>query len=192
VDNVKAPTGITLPSAIHSVFVLLFQTLSGSLEVSDLTYGAEVLGRGVLNEAGSLVGMFGNNLPVRITLDSSDSAENVMKSVQSTLLEALAYDFVSEMQIRRWSGCSTEMFDTLVNVQKHSGGKESGMERHSAQLRRLDDGVGDDVHYSFCPSIFVDEEGLGMRQVSRTSSEIDQNLSDTRFVPDGTCAWWDS
>ena len=145
-----------------------------SIELNDLTYGAEVLGRGVLVKADALVGMFSNNVPIRVLGRSSDPLYNLMQSVQSSLLGALSYDFVSESQIRRWAGHSGEMFDTLINVQVGGAEADDINTVRTPTVHNLDEVEGEDVHYTFTSSLFTAGSDVFARLVMSTDGVVER------------------
>ncbi|NJR16809.1 MAG: amino acid adenylation domain-containing protein [Calothrix sp. CSU_2_0] len=105
---------ITLNTLVQAAFSLLLSHYSGE---TDIVFGAVCAGRPTtLTGFESMVGMFINTLPLRISTTPQQKLNEWLKSIHQQQIEIREYEYCSLIDIQRWSGfpASTPLFDTLV------------------------------------------------------------------------------
>ncbi|RVW06542.1 non-ribosomal peptide synthetase [Rhodococcus spongiicola] len=109
-----ARTGVTLNAILSAALALV---LSGTTGRSDVVFGATVAGRPPeVPGIDSVVGMFLNTVPVRMSLRPNESVADLMRRTQSERLELMPYDYLGLATIQRTSE-HRELFDVLYVLQ---------------------------------------------------------------------------
>ncbi len=92
---------LTLSTIIQGAWSLLLSRYSGE---TDVVYGVTVSGRPAdLVKAESIVGMFINTLPMRVTIDTQESLLSWLKKIQSQLAEIQQYEYSPLIEVQGWS-----------------------------------------------------------------------------------------
>ncbi|MFD8495278.1 amino acid adenylation domain-containing protein [Amycolatopsis sp. NPDC059657] len=103
--------GLTPSTVLQGLWALLLSGLTGR---TDVVLGATVSGRPPgLAGVESMVGLFINTLPVRVTLRADESLEDLLKRLQREQSVLLDHQHAGLADIQRVSGHST-LFDTLI------------------------------------------------------------------------------
>jgi thioesterase domain-containing protein/SAM-dependent methyltransferase/acyl carrier protein len=105
---------VTLNTLIQGAWALLLSRYAGA---DDVVFGITVSGRPAeLPDADRIVGMFINNVPVRIRLQPELPLGAWLRDLHSRQIEARAYDYTPLTQIREWSDLApgVALFDTLL------------------------------------------------------------------------------
>jgi amino acid adenylation domain-containing protein len=105
---------LTLNTVVQGAWALLLSRYSGE---SDVVYGNTVSGRPVdLVGAESMVGLFINTLPVRVTLDAEQSLLIWLQQLQTQLVEMRQYEYSPLVEVQGWSEVprGVPLFDSLV------------------------------------------------------------------------------
>ncbi len=106
------------PNAIaQGAWALLLSRYSS---LGDVLFGTAVAGRPPdLPEVDSILGMFVNNLPVRVRTRAAERAGPWLLALQELLLDVRRFDFVSPRQVQAVSGLAAgaHLFDSLVLFQ---------------------------------------------------------------------------
>ncbi|HEY2293238.1 MAG TPA: condensation domain-containing protein [Thermoanaerobaculia bacterium] len=106
------------PNAIaQGAWALLLSRYSG---LDDVMFGTAVAGRPPdLPEVGSIMGMFINNLPVRVRARAAERAGPWLLALQDLLLDVRRFDFVSPRQVQAVSelAAGAHLFDSLMLFQ---------------------------------------------------------------------------
>jgi amino acid adenylation domain-containing protein len=113
-NNFAKQQQITLSTLVHAAFGLLLSRYSGELEV---LFGTVSAGRpATLVGVETMVGMFVNTLPLRISTAPEQKLYEWLDKVQLQQVEIRQYDYSSLADIHRWSEIprSTPLFETLV------------------------------------------------------------------------------
>jgi len=108
---------LTLNTLIHGAWALLLHRYSGDKNV---LFGMLASGRTAdLSGIDSMVGMFTNNLPVPITVESGEPVLGWLTWLQAHLAEVRQYEYCSLAQIQQWGGMpsSQRAFESLVLFQ---------------------------------------------------------------------------
>ncbi|MEM9291569.1 MAG: amino acid adenylation domain-containing protein [Acidobacteriota bacterium] len=111
--------GATLSTLFQAAWGVLLSRLHGG---GDALIGATVSGRpGELEQADSMVGMFINNLPVRVPVPESEPLSSWLDSFQRWQLELRQHEHTAAEQIQEWSDLpwGRRLFDSLVVFQNY-------------------------------------------------------------------------
>ena len=105
---------LTLNTVVQGAWALLLSRYSGE---SDVVYGNTVSGRPVdLVGAESMVGLFINTLPVRVTIDAEQSLLTWLQQLQTQLVEMRQYEYSPLVEVQGWSEVprGVPLFESLV------------------------------------------------------------------------------
>jgi non-ribosomal peptide synthetase component F/thioesterase domain-containing protein len=108
---------LTLSTLFHGAWACLLTRYTGW---EDVTFGTTVSGRPAdLPAADSILGMFVNNLPVRLGVRGQAPAASWLREVQDALAEIRHYEYTSPAQIQEWSAVpgGQRLFESLVVFQ---------------------------------------------------------------------------
>jgi amino acid adenylation domain-containing protein len=108
---------ITLSSFIHGGWALLLSRYSGR---SDVVFGATVSGRAPeIAGVESMVGMFVNVLPLRVTVTEEAQLVPWLRAIQTTMVDLRRFEAIPLSAIQSWSEmpAGTPLFESIVIVQ---------------------------------------------------------------------------
>ncbi|BCN62366.1 hypothetical protein RE9431_08210 [Prescottella equi] len=109
-----ARTGVTFNAILNGALGLV---LAGATGRSDVVFGTTVAGRPPeVPGIESVVGMFLNTVPVRMSLRPNESVADLLRRTQSERLELMPYDYLGLAAIQRTSE-HRELFDVLYVLQ---------------------------------------------------------------------------
>ncbi|MDI6099254.1 amino acid adenylation domain-containing protein [Actinoplanes sp. NEAU-A12] len=104
--------GVTLNTLVQGAWGTLIGSLTGR---RDVLFGATVAGRPAeLAGVETMVGLFINTVPVRVTLDPARSFAATLAALQDQTSALQPHQHLSLTEIRRTTGFGGELFDTLV------------------------------------------------------------------------------
>jgi amino acid adenylation domain-containing protein/non-ribosomal peptide synthase protein (TIGR01720 family) len=110
---------LTLNTLLQGAWDLLLAHLSGS---NDVVYGTTVSGRPPsLPGSESILGMFINNLPVRVRVPNGVSVLSWLNDLQNLLLQIRDYEWVSPRKLQDWSEMpeGQRLFESLLVFQNY-------------------------------------------------------------------------
>jgi thioesterase domain-containing protein len=110
---------VTLGSVIQAAWALVLSRYTGQ---DDIVFGTVVSGRpDDLPGITDMMGMFINNLPVRIRVDDRASLSTWLKAVHAHLIEARHYEHTPPAKIQEWANIPPRvaLYDTLAIVQNN-------------------------------------------------------------------------
>jgi amino acid adenylation domain-containing protein len=105
---------ITLNTVMQGTWALLLSLYTGS---DDVMFGATVSGRPAeIDGVESMVGLFINTLPVRISLDWSSSLVTWLKNIQAQQARAREYEYTPLVEIQGWTQVprNLPLFETIL------------------------------------------------------------------------------
>ncbi|NPC79102.1 amino acid adenylation domain-containing protein, partial [Pyxidicoccus fallax] len=105
---------ITLNTLAQGAWALLLSRYAG---LEDVVFGATVSGRPVdLPDAESMVGLFINSLPVRVTLSGGEPVVPWLQRLQARQLEMRRYEHSPQVQVKSWSDVprGLPLFDSML------------------------------------------------------------------------------
>lgn len=132
---------LTLGTLVQAVWALLLSRYTGR---PDVLFGTTVAGRPTeLPDVESIMGMFINNLPVRVSVPPDQTVIPWLEGLQQQSAELRQYEHCSPAQIQEWCGIGSgqRFFDTLVLHQNFptadidEGVGSQGLEIRSARYR---------------------------------------------------------
>ncbi|MET0647786.1 MAG: amino acid adenylation domain-containing protein [Pyrinomonadaceae bacterium] len=127
---------LTLNTVVHGAWSMLLSRYCGT---HDVLFGTTVSGRpSELADADSILGMFINNLPVRVRLAPEEPVVAALSRLQEQLAAAREYEWVSPSKLQEWSDVppGRRMFESLLVFQNYPG--DHGQLDPSADLQILD------------------------------------------------------
>ncbi|WP_448321321.1 amino acid adenylation domain-containing protein, partial [Streptomyces sp. CO7] len=107
-------SGLTLNTVLQGAWALLLSRFGGG---DDVVFGTTVSGRPAdLPGVTTMVGLFINTLPTRVTVDGSRPLLEWLGELQAAQSEARRHEFVSLAQLQTWSEVpgGTGLFDSIV------------------------------------------------------------------------------
>jgi amino acid adenylation domain-containing protein/non-ribosomal peptide synthase protein (TIGR01720 family) len=103
---------------------------------NDIVFGAVTSGRPPeVNGMENMVGLFINTIPVRVTLNPSETFSNLLVRIQQNALESSRYQYSSLAQIQSAHGNKGELFDHILAYQNHPIYYEFEGQEESSALR---------------------------------------------------------
>ncbi|AXB47512.1 hypothetical protein A4R43_37835 [Amycolatopsis albispora] len=119
--------GVTMNSVLNAAWALV---LSGVLGRDDVVFGAAVAGRPTgVPDIESIVGLFLNTVPVRVTLDPGERVADLLRRLQDERMALNPYEFMSLGVVQSESG-HRQLFDSLF-VLRNADGEERFAELRS-------------------------------------------------------------
>ncbi|MFB7899684.1 amino acid adenylation domain-containing protein, partial [Streptomyces xiamenensis] len=108
--------GVTVSTVVRAAWGMALARLTGR---TDVVLGATVSGRPPeLPGVESIVGLFINTVPVRITLDPAEPVRELLRRTQAEQTALLAHDHLGLVDIHRATGHAA-LFDTVVLMQNY-------------------------------------------------------------------------
>ncbi|HEX3531180.1 MAG TPA: condensation domain-containing protein, partial [Thermoanaerobaculia bacterium] len=114
---------LTLNTFVQSAWAVLLARYSGT---DDVVFGSVVSGRPAdLPGAEAMIGMFINNLPVRVRVERRARLLPWLQSVQASLAEMRRWEHTPLSQVQEWSEMpwGRRLFETLVVFQNYASGE---------------------------------------------------------------------
>ncbi|MEV5976566.1 amino acid adenylation domain-containing protein [Streptomyces sp. NPDC052114] len=103
--------GLTLNTVVQGAWALLLARLAGR---TDVVFGSTVAGRPAeLPGVESMVGLFINTLPVRVSLDGGRTVAELLTRLQESQSALIAHQHVGLAEVQKLAGAAA-VFDTLV------------------------------------------------------------------------------
>ncbi|WP_373296659.1 amino acid adenylation domain-containing protein, partial [Streptomyces sindenensis] len=149
-------TGLTLNTLIQGAWAVLLGRLTGR---RDVVFGGTVSGRPPeVPGIESMVGLFINTLPVRVTTDPDESLLELLKRLQDQQSALIEHQHLSLSDVLGETGL-TELFDTLVVFENYPFDAE-GLQEKSSGLNVTDVAGEDSTHY---PLTLMVTPGTGLQ-----------------------------
>ncbi|OPF84592.1 non-ribosomal peptide synthetase [Streptomyces antioxidans] len=136
--------GLTKNTVVQTAWGLLLGAVTGR---DDVLFGETVNGRPAeLPGVETMVGLFINTLPVRVTVERGDTLLDVAARLQERQLDLLSHKYLGLTDIQRLAGAGGALFDTSTvfeNFPVDSG----GLEEAAQGLGVVDAEMRDGTHY---------------------------------------------
>ncbi|WP_199430962.1 non-ribosomal peptide synthetase [Qaidamihabitans albus] len=118
--------GLTLNTLLNAAWGLVLSSMVGR---DDVVFGAAVAGRPVqVPNVASVIGMFLNTIPTRITLDPREPVLDLLRRIQAERAALMPYEYVGLGVLQREAG-HRQLFDTLFVLRTADG------DERAAELR---------------------------------------------------------
>ena len=169
---------LTMYTLVQAAWSLLLSRYSGE---RDVLFGATVSGRSAdLANVESIVGLFINTLPVRVTIQPQTPLLSWLRELQESQLEQRQYEYSSLTDIQGWSDVprGVPLFETLL-VFENLPVDTSFRETKSQLVIRGDRSIGSKTNYPL--TIIVNPAGELWLQAVYASSRFDAD-SITRLL----------
>jgi non-ribosomal peptide synthase protein (TIGR01720 family) len=175
---------LTLNTLLHAAWALL---LSRYCDTEDVLIGTTVAGRPPeLRGSEAMLGMFINNLPVRVRLPGDSSVLSVLHELQDRLVSMREYEWVSPLKLQEWSDLSrgNRLFESLLIFQNYPlegdlQGAKTGLEMQDVRSRLETAYPLTVVAGPFDPltiRIFYDSRRLEDSEIGRIAEHLGQAL----------------
>jgi amino acid adenylation domain-containing protein len=125
---------ITLNTVIQGAWALLLNQYSGE---DDIVFGSSVSGRpAYLPGVESMVGLFINTLPIRVSIDYSKTYSNWLKELQMQNVELRQYEYTPLVNIQGWSDVprSLPLFQSLLVFENYPVGETLSESKSTLQI----------------------------------------------------------
>ena len=110
---------LTLSTIVHGAWGLVLSQYTGQ---SDVVFGTTVSGRPAgLDGVESMVGLFINVLPARLTIAPDQTIAATLEGLQRQLIRSIDFQHTPLLEIQRWSGLGqrTSLFDTVIAFENY-------------------------------------------------------------------------
>jgi amino acid adenylation domain-containing protein/non-ribosomal peptide synthase protein (TIGR01720 family) len=134
--------GLTLSSVVQGVYGLVLGQLLGR---TDIVFGTTVAGRTGVPGIESMVGLFANTLPVRVSWDASSSTVDVVRDLQRQQAALLEHQHLGLGELQRLAGAG-DLFDTMLIFENYPW--EPGLADSTGTLRVAGVEFFGEGHYS--------------------------------------------
>ncbi|WP_045825502.1 non-ribosomal peptide synthetase [Teredinibacter turnerae] len=118
-QTLSRQSGVTLSAFIQNAWALLLSKYTGE---QDIVFGYAISGRPPeLDGVESMVGLFINSLPMRLSIGLEDSLAQALQNIQQIQMEQDEYHFVSLGDIQQWAGLRGDLrlFESLVVLENY-------------------------------------------------------------------------
>ncbi|MFD0201926.1 MULTISPECIES: non-ribosomal peptide synthetase [Saccharothrix] len=158
-DAVARTHGLTVNTLVQGAWAVLLARTSGQ---RDVVFGSTVSGRPAeLPGVESMVGMFINTVPTRVSVDSDADVVTWLRGLQEAQMESRRFDFVSLAQVQglaeiRSDSGTNRLFDSLLAFENYPVGQDGPDDGPSV------DGVDglDTTTFPLAVRAYVDDESL--------------------------------
>ena len=136
---------LTLSTIVHGVWALLLSRYSGD---RDVVFGSTVSGRpSDLAGVESMLGVFINTLPVRISVAGDSRADAWLRELQGRLTDMRQYEHTPLVDVQRWSDVprSSTLFDSIVVFENYP--VDESVAEHSRELTVEDSDLYETTNY---------------------------------------------
>ncbi|MEV5311956.1 amino acid adenylation domain-containing protein [Streptomyces sp. NPDC052610] len=151
--------GVTVNTVVQGLWALLLARLTGR---DDVVFGATVAGRPAeLAGAESMIGLFINTVPVRVTLPPGERAGDFLRRLQDEQARLMDHQYLGLTEIQRLAGAG-DLFDTLMVFENYPVDQAAVARAEAASGLRIVDVTGSGAtHYPLTLAV-LDEQRLGV------------------------------
>ncbi|MBB5803972.1 amino acid adenylation domain-containing protein/non-ribosomal peptide synthase protein (TIGR01720 family) [Saccharothrix ecbatanensis] len=122
-DAVARTHGLTVNTLVQGAWALLLARTSGQ---RDVVFGSTVSGRPPeLPGVESMVGMFINTVPTRVTVEPEADVVGWLRRLQEAQIESRRFEHVSLAQVQGWAGTGSGLFDSLLAFENYPVDKDT-------------------------------------------------------------------
>ncbi|WP_244190386.1 non-ribosomal peptide synthetase [Streptomyces caeruleatus] len=151
--------GVTVNTVVQGLWALLLARLTGR---NDVVFGATVAGRPAeLAGVESMIGLFINTVPVRVTVPPAERAGAFLRRVQDEQSRLMDHQHLGLTEIQRLAGTG-DLFDTLLVFENYPIDEASVAQAESSAGLRIADVKGSGAtHYPLTLAVLA-EQRLGV------------------------------
>ncbi|MEV5141311.1 condensation domain-containing protein, partial [Streptomyces syringium] len=183
--------GLTLNTLVQGAWALLLAGFGGT---RDVVFGTTVSGRQPdLAGMESMIGLFINTVPVRLTIDPAEPVRDLLLRFQDEQAGLLPHHHLGLGEIQRLAG-RRELFDTHLVFENYPMDRTI-LERSAPGLRLVRSEGRDATHYPLTLAAFVDGPRLTLRlghrpdavdrtRAERIAAELERLLEAFASAPD--------
>ncbi|BAY50309.1 amino acid adenylation domain-containing protein (plasmid) [Scytonema sp. HK-05] len=127
---------LTLNTLVQAAWAILLWRYSGE---TDVVFGVTVSGRtAAITDVESIVGLFINTLPMRVTLLGEDTVLAILKQIHKQQVEMSTYEYTPLVEIQRMSDVpqGLPLFESIVVFENYP--VDAALEQHSRKLHISD------------------------------------------------------
>jgi len=112
---------VTASNFVQAAWAVLLHRLSGR---RDVLFGTARACRSFADDAGAMIGMFVNMLPLRVIVDPDMTVVELVKRLRQDQISLRSFEHASPAQIRRWAGISVSgpLFESVVTFENYQYG----------------------------------------------------------------------
>jgi amino acid adenylation domain-containing protein len=147
---------LTLNTILQGAWAILLSRYSGE---NDIVFGGVVSGRPTnLTGVESMVGVFINTLPVRVSINPKESLIPWLKQLQIQQNEVRQYEYTPLIEIQKWSEIPTgqPLFESIFNFQNYPINSSLQKPIDNLKISNIDSFIH--PHYPLTISVQVDSE----------------------------------
>ncbi|MEX3625580.1 amino acid adenylation domain-containing protein, partial [Viridibacillus arvi] len=112
IEDVARRNKVTVNSIMQSIWGLLLQKYNNS---SDIVFGYVVSGRSPeINDVENMVGLFINTIPLRMKTEKNSRYRDVIKKINSDLIENENYSYYSLSDIQHSTGLEKQLYNNIM------------------------------------------------------------------------------
>ncbi|CAL9365047.1 amino acid adenylation domain-containing protein [Streptomyces sp. enrichment culture] len=151
--------GVTVNTVVQGLWALLLARLTGR---DDVVFGATVAGRpAALAGAESMIGLFINTVPVRVSVPPGEPAAAFLRRVQDEQSRLMDHQYLGLTEIQRLAGTG-DLFDTLLVFENYPIDRDAVARAEvESGLRILDVKGSGATHYPLTLAVLA-EQRLGV------------------------------
>ncbi|MET9872352.1 condensation domain-containing protein, partial [Streptomyces sp. NPDC006386] len=159
VQRTARDLGVTVNTVVQGLWALLLARLTGR---DDVVFGATVAGRPAgLAGVESMIGLFINTVPVRVSVPPGEAAAAFLRRVQDEQSRLMDHQYLGLTEIQRLAG-SGDLFDTLLVFENYPVDQDAVARAEAeAGLRILDVKGSGATHYPLTLAVLA-ERRLGV------------------------------
>lgn len=145
--EVAARNRVTVGTLIQAAWAIVLATYSGD---PDVVIGCPTSGRPVdLPAAESIIGVFANTLPLRITVPEGGELGPWLRDIQQTFAEMRRYEYTPLSDIKKWAGLpGRQLFQLVLSLESYPSNV-----RASDTLTFRQEGIYDTIGYPMAISV---------------------------------------
>ncbi|MGM9978728.1 MAG: amino acid adenylation domain-containing protein, partial [Clostridium sp.] len=155
VREYSSKRSVTINSVVEAAWGVLLQKYSGS---KDVVFGKVVSGRNAdIDGIDSMVGLFINTIPVRITSSIDKTFDSLLNDVQEQSLNSMKYDYCPLAEIQNKAFDGKELFKTLIAFENYyvdEEGIKTGLQELSFEIEK----AREQTNYPITMTIFLDKK----------------------------------
>ncbi|MHC4618918.1 MAG: amino acid adenylation domain-containing protein [Planctomycetota bacterium] len=132
-DQIARHSKLTMSTLVQGAWALLLSKYSGE---DSVVYGMVTSGRPpVLKDVESIVGLFINTLPVRVSIPPGASLLSWLIDLQLQHAELRLYEYSPLLEVRQWSGIpkNVPLFESVLIFENHPGVAVLGQKEDEAE-----------------------------------------------------------